>query len=108
MRPPTVIALGIVALAFASGHADALTCYVILDRNDAVLYQDEVASAEALRQSVWLELRSDEPARLCQQIIEFGVTKIEIPGAEHLYFQAPGGQVFRVVKNGEDLSRFEQ
>jgi catechol 2,3-dioxygenase-like lactoylglutathione lyase family enzyme len=74
----------------------------------AVLYQDEVPSPEALRQSVWLELRSDEPARLCQQIIEFGVTRIEIPGAEHLYFQAPGGQVFRVVKNGEDLSRFEQ
>ena len=74
----------------------------------AVLYQEEAASPEALGQSIWLELRTDEPAQLCQQIVKSGVTKIEIPGAEHLYFQAPGGQVFRVVKNGEDLSRFEQ
>ena len=74
----------------------------------AVLYQEEVTGSEALLQSIWLELRTDEPGRLCQQIIEFGVTEIEIPGAEHLYFQAPGGQMFRVVKNGEDLSRFEQ
>jgi catechol 2,3-dioxygenase-like lactoylglutathione lyase family enzyme len=74
----------------------------------AVLYQEEAASPEALRQSIWLELRTDEPTELCQQIVTFGVTKIEIPEAEHLYFQAPGGQVFRVVKNGEDLSRFEQ
>ena len=74
----------------------------------AVLYQEEAGSPEALRQSIWLELRADEPAELCQRIVAFGVTKIEIPGAEHLYFQAPGGQVFRVVKNGEDLSRFEQ
>jgi hypothetical protein len=42
------------------------------------------------------------------KLVAFGVTKIEIPGADHLYFQAPGGQVFRVVKNGEDLWRFEQ
>jgi len=73
----------------------------------AVLYQDAVASPEQLQQSIWLELRCDDPARLCQRILDFGVTRIEIPGAEHLYFQAPGGQVFRVVQNGEDLSRFE-
>jgi hypothetical protein len=41
MRPLT-ITLAIAALAFASERADALSCYLILDRNDAVLYQDAV------------------------------------------------------------------
>ena len=74
----------------------------------AVLYQDAVESPEALRQSIWLELRSDEPAELRKKIVDFGVTEIAIPGADHLYFQAPVGQVFRLVRNGEDLSRFEK
>jgi hypothetical protein len=74
----------------------------------AVLYQDAVPSPEALRQSIWLELRSEDPALLRKQIVDFGVTQIEIPGADHLYFQAPGGQVFRLVQRGEDLSRFEK
>lgn len=69
---------------------------------------DAVPSPEDLRQSIWLELRSDEPALLRKRIVDFGVTQIDIPGADHLYFQAPGGQVFRLVRNGEDLSRFEK
>lgn len=73
----------------------------------AVLYEDAVQSAEALRQSIWLELRCDDPAPMRQRILDFGVTVIDLPGAEHLYFQAPGGQVFRLVRTGEDLSRFE-
>ena len=74
----------------------------------AVLYQDTVPSPETFGSSIWLELRSDEPAQLRKQIVDFGVTKIDIPDAEHLYFQAPGGQVFRLVRTGEDLSRFEK
>jgi catechol 2,3-dioxygenase-like lactoylglutathione lyase family enzyme len=73
----------------------------------AVLYQDDVLAADELRQSIWLELRTDDPGTLVDRITQFGVYRIEMPGAEHLYFQAPGGQVFRVVKRGEDLSRFE-
>jgi catechol 2,3-dioxygenase-like lactoylglutathione lyase family enzyme len=73
----------------------------------AVLYQDQALAAEEARSSIWLELRSDDPAALSARIMEFGVHRIDIPGAEHLYFQAPGGQVFRVVARGEDLSRFE-
>jgi hypothetical protein len=41
-------------------------------------------------------------------ITDFGVHRIDMPDAAHLYFQAPGGQVFRVVQRGEDLSRFEK
>jgi catechol 2,3-dioxygenase-like lactoylglutathione lyase family enzyme len=74
----------------------------------AVLYQDAVPTAEAMRQAIWLELRTEEPAALRKKILDFGVHVIEIPNAEHLYFQAPGSQVFRLVQTGEDLSRFEK
>ena len=74
----------------------------------AVLYQDRALPDEEARASIWLELRSADPAGLGQRILEFGVHRIDMPGAEHLYFQAPGGQVFRVVARGEDLSRFER
>jgi hypothetical protein len=74
----------------------------------AVLYQDRALGAEEARASIWLELRADDPAALNERITAFGVYRIEIPNAEHHYFQAPGGQVFRVVARGEDLSRFEQ
>jgi hypothetical protein len=67
-----------------------------------------VPTAEAMRQAIWLELRTDEPAALRKQIIDFGVHVIELPDAEHLCFQAPGGQVFRLVRTGEELSRFEK
>ena len=73
----------------------------------AILYQDQALTAEDARASIWLELRSDDPVALGRRITEFGVHSIEMPNAEHLYFQAPGGQVFRVVARGEDLSRFE-
>jgi len=73
----------------------------------AILYQDRAPDAEAARASIWLELRTDEPDALTERILEFGVHRIDVPDADHLYFQAPGGQVFRVVARGEDLSRFE-
>lgn len=73
----------------------------------AVLYQDSAPPAEQLAQAIWLELRTDEPAELRQRILAFGVRPIELPEAEHLYFQAPGGQVFRLVGESDDLSRFE-
>jgi catechol 2,3-dioxygenase-like lactoylglutathione lyase family enzyme len=74
----------------------------------AVLYQEVVARPEELRQAIWLELRTDEPVALRDKILAFGVHSIEMPGAEHLYFQAPGGQVFRVVGESDDLGRFER
>jgi catechol 2,3-dioxygenase-like lactoylglutathione lyase family enzyme len=73
----------------------------------AVLYQDRALGAEEARAALWLELRTSDPSALTERIVSFGVHRIDIPGAEHLYFQAPGGQVFRVVGRGEDLSRFE-
>jgi hypothetical protein len=41
-----------------------------------------------------------------QKILDFGVRKLDIPDP-HLYFQAPGGQVLRLVGINEDLSKYE-
>jgi hypothetical protein len=41
-----------------------------------------------------------------QTILDFGVRKLDIPDS-HLYFQAPGGQVLRLVGINEDLSKYE-
>ena len=42
-----------------------------------------------------------------QKIIDADVVTIEAPDP-HLYFQAPGGQVFRLVGINEDLTKYER
>lgn len=73
----------------------------------AALYDGGVLPEEEQTKSIWLELRADDPMALTQAIREFGVTEIETWEKGRLYFQAPGGQVFRIVGKDEDLSRFE-
>jgi hypothetical protein len=41
-----------------------------------------------------------------QNITAFGVRVLDVPDP-HLYFQAPGGQMFRLVGVNEDLSKYE-
>jgi len=74
----------------------------------AFLYEDEgVALAEAgFLQAIYLELKADDVEELRQRIVAFGVRVLAVPDP-HLYFQAPGGQVFRLVGTGEDLSKYE-
>src|SRR5216683_5612341 len=72
------------------------------------LYGDVPDESEFLRtaRSVWLEIKSVNVEEMTQKIIDFGVRKLEIPDP-HLYFQAPGGQVLRLVGIDEDLSFYE-
>jgi hypothetical protein len=53
-----------------------------------------------------LELKADDVDEMRQNIVSFGVKVREVPDP-HLYFQAPGGHVFRLVGIDEDLSRCE-
>jgi hypothetical protein len=73
-----------------------------------ILYGDQPDESEFQRtgKSVWLELKSDNVEEMKQKILSFGVRKLDIPDP-HLYFQAPGGQVFRLVGVDEDLSKYE-
>src|SRR5215468_11094794 len=72
------------------------------------LYGDVPDESEFLRtgRSVWLEIKSDNVEEMTRKILGFGVRKLEIPDP-HLYFQAPGGQVLRLVGIDEDLSFYE-
>jgi hypothetical protein len=72
------------------------------------LYEDVPDVSEFLRtaRSVWLEIKSDNVEEMTRKILDFGVRKLDMPDL-HLYFQAPGGQVLRLVGIDEDLSFYE-
>jgi catechol 2,3-dioxygenase-like lactoylglutathione lyase family enzyme len=72
------------------------------------VYGDVPDESEFLRtaRSVWLEIKSENVEEMTRKILDFGVRKLDIPDP-HLYFQAPGGQVLRLVGINEDLSFYE-
>lgn len=73
-----------------------------------VLYENEgVALDESgFAKATYLELKADDVEEMRQKIVTFGVRVLEMHDP-HLYFQAPGGQVFRLVGIDEDLSKYE-
>lgn len=74
-----------------------------------VLYGDVPDCSELQRtaHTVWLELKSDDVDGLRRRIVESGLVRpLDIPDP-HLYFQAPGGQCWRLVGIDEDLSFYE-
>lgn len=50
----------------------------------------------ALR-GAWLEFRSDQPGAAEDRLMKAGIPSFRHAGSPHVYFSAPGGQVFRVV-----------
>ncbi len=65
--------------------------------NLGVVYEDSALSMSDRMKSIWLELNADHPEELKQKILGFGIKEIEYFDKAHFYFQAPGGQVFRLV-----------
>lgn len=55
--------------------------------------------------AIFLELKAENVEETKQKIISFGVKVLDVPDP-HLYFQSPGGQVFRLVGISEDLSKY--
>jgi catechol 2,3-dioxygenase-like lactoylglutathione lyase family enzyme len=74
----------------------------------AVLYEDEGVPLDegSFLKATYLELKADNVEEIRQEIVAFGVKVLEVQDP-HLYFQAPGGQVFRLVGTSEDLSKYE-
>ncbi len=73
------------------------------------LYGDVADESEFLRsaRSIWLAIKSDNVDEMSRKILESGLAmKLELPDA-HFYFQAPGGQCFKLVGIDEDLSIYE-
>lgn len=74
----------------------------------AFLYEEDGAvldEADFLK-ATYLELKADNVEEARQEIVAFGVKVLDVPDP-HLYFQAPGGQVFRLVGTSEDLAKYE-
>lgn len=67
---------------------------------------DDALSDADFRKAIFLELKSDDVDGTRRRIVDFGVTVLDVPDP-HLYFQAPGGQVFRLIGSDEDMSRYE-
>ena len=74
----------------------------------AVLYEDDGVALDerVFLKATYLELKADNVEEMREKIVDFGVTVLEMQDP-HLYFQAPGGQVFRLVGINEDLSKYE-
>ena len=73
------------------------------------MYGDVPDESEFSRKAraIWLEIKSDNVEEMRRKILESGLVRnLEIPDP-HLYFQAPGGQCFRLVGIDEDLSFYE-
>ena len=83
--------------------------FIRLGENYLVFLYDDVPDESGFlrtARAMWLEIKSDQVEEMKQKILEFGVMKLDIPDP-HLYFQAPGGQCWRLVGINEDLSFYE-
>jgi catechol 2,3-dioxygenase-like lactoylglutathione lyase family enzyme len=101
-------------------YRDVLGCEVLTqsDQKDdfrigddfylAVLYEDDgvALDQDAFLKATYLELKAEHVEELRHEIVAFGARILDMQDP-HLYFQAPGGQVLRLVGVDEDLSRYE-
>lgn len=73
-----------------------------------VVYDDGALSIADRLKSIWLELCTDRPEALKAEILQFGIKEIDYRDRDHFYFQAPGGQVYRLVGTADDLSKWQR
>ncbi len=88
-----------IAFIYAAGSAAAA------DKGATYAAEDALSDDDFLK-AIFLELKTDDVQGMREKITAFGVKVIDVPDP-HLYFQAPGGQVFRLVGINEDLSKYE-
>ena len=65
-----------------------------------VFYHDDpaaVLSPPDLVKSAWLEIKTADPDALKQALLAAGVAAVDFPDPTRFYFQAPGGQVYRLA-----------
>lgn len=87
--------------------ADEVDRFQLGDVHIIFVYQSTALEESAFLKAMYLELKADDTEAMKRRILAFGVKKLDLPDP-HLYFQAPGGQVFRLVGIDEDLSLYEE
>jgi len=68
--------------------------------NDFIIgvhYDDSALSDADQKKAIWLELKTTNPDDLKRRVQEFGIQGFDYFDKDHFYFQAPGGQVFRIA-----------
>jgi len=99
-------------------YRDVLGCRAVVTNDDVdrfqlddvhfiFVYQDAALDEGDFLKAVYLELKADNTEEMEQKILAFGVKQVDIPDP-HFYFQAPGGQVFKLAGIDEDLSLYEK
>jgi catechol 2,3-dioxygenase-like lactoylglutathione lyase family enzyme len=87
--------------------ADEVDRFQLADDHIIFVYQSTALEESGFLKAMYLELKADDIEEMRRKILAFGVKKLDLPDP-HLYFQAPGGQVFRLVGVDEDLSVYEE
>jgi hypothetical protein len=64
--------------------------------------EGEYLSEDEQLRGTWLELKTDRPQQLKERLLAFGVKQIDYHDKAHFYFQAPGGQIFRLLALSEN------
>jgi|SRR5579871_6244812 catechol 2,3-dioxygenase-like lactoylglutathione lyase family enzyme len=85
---------------------DEVDRFQLGDAHFCFVYQNNALNESDFLKAIYLELKTDDLEEMKEKILAFGVRKLDVPDP-HLYFQAPGGQVFRLVGIEEDLSVYE-
>ncbi len=68
----------------------------------SVEFTEDALDEQQARRGAWLELKSDDAAALKEKVLAAGLSRVHYPGNDYFYFQAPGGQVLRIVATTED------
>jgi hypothetical protein len=86
---------------------DEVDRFQLGDVHFCFVYQSTALDESNFLKAIDLELQTNDVEEMRQKILAFGVKKVDVPDP-HLYFQAPGGQVFKLVATEEDLSVYEE
>jgi hypothetical protein len=57
----------------------------------------DVLSEEGHLKAAWLEIKTKDVPGVQKRLLEFGVKEVDYVDKSRFYFQAPGGQVFRLA-----------
>ncbi len=66
-----------------------------------VFYSQDCLTEQQCLNAMWCEIKTDTVNQLKDKLIKFGVKEVEYDDKDHFYFQAPGGQVYRIVSEDE-------
>jgi catechol 2,3-dioxygenase-like lactoylglutathione lyase family enzyme len=91
----------------ARDKSDEVDRFQLDDVHFCFVYQGTALEERDFLKAIYLELKTDNIEEMKQNILAFDVKKLDVPDP-HLYFQAPGGQVFKLVGIDEDLSAYEE